>query len=355
VLKSYGWSDSLQQSFHPYAAQGLTPGRVVVQQRGLYRLATPLGELAAELSGRFVHDAAAGGHPVAGDFVACAARPGEGAATIHHLLPRTSAFTRRAAGGGGAQVVAANVDVAFLVAALNGDLNLRRLERYLALTYESGAEPAVVLTKADLCDDVAAARAEAEAIAWGVPVLAVSALTGEGLEDLAGRLPAGRTAVLLGSSGAGKSTLVNALAGAARMTTREIREHDARGRHTTTHRELVLLPSGGLLLDTPGMRELGLWDADAGLAATFADIEALAERCRFSDCRHEREPGCAVQAAVADGDLDEGRLASFRKLQRELAYMDRKDDPRAQVANRKVWISRTKALRVHLKTREIDG
>jgi len=212
-----------------------------------------------------------------------------------------------------------------------------------------------VLTKADLCDDVAAARAEAEAIAWGVPVLAVSALTGEGLEDLAGRLPAGRTAVLLGSSGAGKSTLVNALAGAARMTTREIREHDARGRHTTTHRELVLLPSGGLLLDTPGMRELGLWDADAGLAATFADIEALAERCRFSDCRHEREPGCAVQAAVADGDLDEGRLASFRKLQRELAYMDRKDDPRAQVANRKVWISRTKALRAHLKTREIDG
>ena len=355
MLKSYGWSDSLQQSFHPYAAQGLTPGRVVVQQRGLYRLATPLGELAAELSGRFVHDAAAGGHPVAGDFVACAARPGEGAATINHLLPRTSAFTRRAAGGGGAQVVAANVDVAFLVAALNGDLNLRRLERYLALTYESGAEPAVVLTKADLCDDVAAARAEAEAIAWGVPVLAVSALTGEGLEDLAGRLPAGRTAVLLGSSGAGKSTLVNALAGAARMTTREIREHDARGRHTTTHRELVLLPSGGLLLDTPGMRELGLWDADAGLAATFADIEALAERCRFSDCRHEREPGCAVQAAVADGDLDEGRLASFRKLQRELAYMDRKDDPRAQVANRKVWISRTKALRAHLKTREIDG
>lgn len=353
MIDSYGWSAELRHEFLPFAAHGFSPGRVIVQQRGAWRLATDAGELTAELSGRFVRDAEARGHPVAGDWVAADLRPDEGAATIRSLVPRRTAFVRRAAGGETAQVVAANVDVAFLVASLNADLNLRRLERYLALAYESGAEPVVVLTKADLCDDVAAAVAEVEGVALAAPVLAVSSVSGDGLARILAHLAPGRTAVLLGSSGAGKSTLVNALAGSELMATQAIREDDARGRHTTTHRELVLLPSGGLVLDTPGMRELGLWDAEAGLTAAFADVADLAADCRFADCRHEGEPGCAVQAALDEGRLAPDRLASFGKLQRELAHLQRQEDPRARQAQRKMWVVRNKALKVHYKLKDV--
>lgn len=353
MINSYGWSPALQHDFEPFAAQGLAPGRVIVQQRGHWRLATDTGELEAQLSGRFLHEAADGEHPVAGDWVAADLRPEEGAATIRHVLSRATVFVRRASGpGGGAQVVAANVDVALLTASLNADLSLRRLERYLATAYESGAKPVIVLTKADTCDDVEGLTAQVEAMALNAPVHAVSARTGQGMAGLAEHLAPGRTAVLLGSSGVGKSTLVNALAGENLMATREIREDDARGRHTTTHRELVLLPSGALILDTPGMRELGLWDAEAGVAATFGDIEALAEACRFSDCQHTNEPGCAVRAALEDGNLDEDRLQSWRKLQRELAHEVRKEDPKARADARKVWISRTKGVRAMMQQRK---
>lgn len=349
MLTTYGWSERLRRDFEPHAAEGLVPGRVTVQQRGLWRLATEAGEIDAELAGRFVHDAAEGGFPVAGDWVAV--QPG---GLIRAVLPRATAFTRWAAGpAGGVQVVAANVDVAFLTASLNADLSLRRLERYLAAAYESGAEPVIVLTKADACDDVAGLVAEVERIAFGAPVLAVSAVTGDGLDALAGHLAPGRTAVLLGSSGVGKSTLVNALAGAARMATRTIREADAHGRHTTTHRELILLPSGGLILDTPGMRELGLYDAEAGVAQVFADVEAeveaLAADCRFADCAHGREPGCAVRAALEDGRLDADRLASWKKLQRELAHERRREDPLARKAEQKRWIAIHKSARAWMK------
>jgi ribosome biogenesis GTPase / thiamine phosphate phosphatase len=353
LLNSYGWSDALQQQFQDYAARGLAPARVIVQQRGLYVLATPAGEATARLSGRLAHEAEAGGYPVAGDWVAAAVRAAEGSATIHHVLPRRSAFVRKAVGGGGgAQVVAANVDVAFLVASLNADLNPRRIERYLATAWESGASPVVVLTKSDLCDDAEARKAGIEAVAIGVPVHVVSAITGEGLAALNDSLAAGQTAALVGSSGAGKSTLVNALAGSALMTTQPIREADARGRHTTTHRQLVLLPNGRLMLDTPGMRELGLWDADAGVAATFADVEALIATCRFSDCAHATEPGCAVQAALADGSLEEGRWRNWAKLQRELSRLARKDDPREQAARRKVWVQRARHNRARKRRRD---
>jgi ribosome biogenesis GTPase len=354
MLTTYGWSARLQQDFAPFAAQGLTPGRVIVQQRGRWRLVTEQGEVDAELAGRFVHEAADGGFPVTGDWVAADVQAGF--ALIRAVLPRATAFTRWAAGpAGGVQVVAANIDVAFLAASLNADLNLRRLERYLAAAYESGAEPVIVLTKADACENVAALTAEVEVIAFGVPVLPVSAVTGEGLDQLAARLPPGRTAVLLGSSGVGKSTLVNALAGAERMATQAIREADAHGRHTTTHRELILLPSGGLILDTPGMRELGLYDAEAGVSAVFADveaeIEALAQDCRFNDCGHGREPGCAVQAALDDGRLDPDRLASWRKLQRELAHERRREDPLARKAEQQRWIAIHKSARAWTKAK----
>ena len=358
MLSSYGWSPALQHDFQPYADQGLVPARVVVQQRNLYRIITEGGEIEGRISGRFARDAEEGGYPVTGDWVAVEMK-GD-AAVIAHVLPRTTAFTRMAAGTAkDMQVVAANVDMALLAASLNADLNLRRLERYLATAYESGAAPVILLTKADACDDPDPLIASVEAVAFGVPVLAVSVRTGEGLEALSALLAPGKTAVLLGSSGVGKSTLVNALAGVEKMATREIREDDARGRHTTTHRELILLPSGALLLDTPGMRELALWDAEAGLAAAFAEstaeIERLAEGCRFRDCAHDREPGCAVQAAVANGTLDPERWRSFQKLRREVAHGVRKEDPVAAAAERKRWAAIHKAGRARTRAkREID-
>jgi ribosome biogenesis GTPase / thiamine phosphate phosphatase len=372
LLESYGWSHELQAQFDVVTgpsgqrparpprrdrrlsrradqsgSRALVPARVTVQQRGLYTLASTLGELAGALSGRFAFEAGHGDNPVAGDWVAVAARPDEGAATIHAVLPRRTAFVRRAAGTGVTeQVVAANVDTAFLVTSLNADFNLRRIERYLVTAWESGAQPVIVLTKADLCDEVEELVFEVESIAFGVPVHAVSAVTGRGLDELRGHLGPGRTAVLLGSSGVGKSTLVNALAGVELLATAAIREDDGRGRHTTTHRELILLPDGGgLVLDTPGMRELGLWDASEGVGGTFGDVEELFADCRFSDCAHEAEPGCAVRAALAEGTLDAARWESYVKLQRELAHLERKGDPRSMSAERKKWIARSKAHR----------
>ena len=350
MINQYGWSDALSLDFAPYAEQGLIPGRVVVQHRGQYDLITPEGETKAAISGRFAHEAGEGGYPVTGDWVAVSLEAG--AATIHAVLPRRTAFIRKAAGQGQVpQVVAANVDSAVLVAALTPDFNPRRLERYLAIAWQSGAKPLVVLTKADLCPDVDAAVAATEAMAVGVDVIAVSSTTGEGMADLAARLLPGETAVLVGSSGAGKSTLVNALAGEARMAVGAIREEDGRGRHTTSHRELVLVPSGALILDTPGMRELGLLDVDEGLSTTFEDIDALAEQCRFHDCGHTNEPGCAIMAALASGVLDADRWQSYEKLQREAAFSDRKEDRAARSAERRKWVTIAKAQRAQRKQR----
>jgi ribosome biogenesis GTPase len=354
VLERYGWSEELQRQFTTCADPGLLPARVIIQQRGLYVVVCALGEMSAGLSGRFMQDAADGDFPVAGDWVAVAARPNEGRATIKQLLPRSSVFRRRAAGPGAprAQVVAANVDVALLLASLNADLSVRRLERYLAAAWEGNADPVIVLTKSDMCDDIEPLKAAIEAVAFGVPVHVISALTGEGLEPLARHLTVGKTAVLLGSSGVGKSTLVNALAGKTLMHTQAVVEGDSLGRHTTTHRELIMLPSGALILDTPGMRELGLYEADSGVSTAFADVETLAAACRFHDCRHGSEPGCAVQAALADGTLDRARWNSYGKLQREIAFEERKNDPRARAEARKVWLRRSKNYRAQKKFRE---
>ena len=346
-LTPYGWSATLRAQFQTHCDQHpghvLVPGRVVVQHRGQVRLIAPEGEVVAGLAGRLVHEALPGDLPVTGDWVAASLHPDRTGATVHHVLPRTGTFVRKASGpGGGLQVVAAHVDIVLIAVSLNADLSLRRIERYLATAWESGAAPVVVLTKADLCPDAEALIDQVKQVAIGAPVHAVSAVTGDGLDALAGLVGAGRTAVLLGSSGVGKSTLVNALAGQDRMATQAIIEEGARGRHTTTHRELVLLPGGGLVLDTPGMRELGLWDADAGLSATFADIEALATQCRFHDCAHQSEPGCAIRAALEADELDTDRWRSFQKLQRELAHLDRREDPLARIEARRVWIQRTK-------------
>jgi ribosome biogenesis GTPase len=307
MLDLFGWSAALEISFAPHTAQGFLPARVIAHHRGLWRVITADGERAARLSGRFALDAAPGEHPVVGDWLAVG-RPGESdEVIIHALLPRKSVFSRRAVSGGGVQVIAANVDVVFLVAALNADLNLRRLERYLVAARDSGALPVIVLTKADLCPDPAEQIQHVSEIAGGAPVVALSARTGGGLDALDPWLRPGLTAALLGSSGAGKSTLLNALAGRTLMDTGAIRESDDRGRHTTTHRELFRLPDGALLVDTPGMREFGVLADDAALDASFPDIAELFSNCRFGDCAHTTEPGCAVLAALADGAVSNER------------------------------------------------
>ncbi len=336
-LAGLGWSPFFEEAFAPYAVDSLVPGRVAVQHRGAYEVYTELGELPAEVTGRLCHEAlGAGDLPAVGDWVAARPRPEGDRLTIHAVLPRRTKFSRKAAGEEiEEQVVAANVDVVFLVSALTG-IKLRRLERYLALGWESGAEPVVVLTKADLCAEVAAAAAEVEAVAIGVPVHAVSNVTGEGLDELRPYFAGGRTVAALGSSGVGKSTLINRLAGRDLQAVQEVRA-DGKGRHTTTRRELVPLPGGGLVLDTPGMRELQLWDASGGVEGAFEDVGALAARCRFPDCVHESEPGCAVRAALEDGSLDSERLVSYRKLLRELLHLEQKGDKRARAEERKKW------------------
>jgi ribosome biogenesis GTPase len=357
LIHSYGWSDALRHDLAPFAAQGLIPARILVQQRGQYSLVTDLGELTGQISGKLARDAEPGGYPAVGDWVAVAARPDEHAATIHAVLPRRTAFVRRAADSFATeQVVAANVDLALLVASMNADLNPRRLERYLASAWQSGAKPVVVLTKVDLAEDPEGAIADAESVAFGAPVLTVSAVTGAGMDTLAALLKPGETAVLVGSSGVGKSSLVNALAGETLMDTGGIREDDARGRHTTTHRELIRLPPGAmvpgaLILDTPGMRELGLLDADEGLSTTFEDVEEIAGSCRFSDCHHGNEPGCAVRAALESGELDPGRWKSFVKLQKELRYQHLKESPDARQAYARKWKPIIKAQRARTKLR----
>jgi ribosome biogenesis GTPase / thiamine phosphate phosphatase len=312
----------------------------------------------AVVSGRFRFGALApSDYPAVGDWVMVA--NGRQPALISAVLPRRSAFvrsaadaTRRSAGSlADEQVLAANVDVAFLVTGLDHDFNLRRLERYLAVAWSSGVRPVIVLNKADVALDLEDRLLAVESIAPAVPIVVLSALTGDHVTDLAPYLTAGQTAVVLGSSGVGKSTLVNALLGEQRQTTAAVREDDSRGRHTTTHRELFELAGGGQLIDTPGIRALEVAGADEGVDTAFDDIADLALACRFSDCRHEGEPGCAVRSALEDGRLSHDRLASHRKLEREIAHAERKGDARARAAEAKRWKSIHKAVSRHMQAK----
>ena len=337
-LTTLGWDETRAEQFQPHAADGLVPGRIAVQHRGAYDVLTELGELRCDVAGRLYDEASSPADlPAVGDWVAVAPRGEETAGTVQAILPRRTKFSRKTAWQATEeQVLAANVDVVFIVTSLNEDLNLRRLERYLILARESGAQPVVLLTKSDLRTDVEDVVEDVRSITFDVPVLAVSSATGDGLDALGTYLRPGITATLLGSSGVGKSTLVNRLAGEELLATQEIRE-DGRGRHTTTRRELVQLPDGALVIDTPGMRELQLWVADEGLDEAFADVTALFEHCRFSDCRHESEPGCAVKAALADGTLAPERWQSYLQLQAELEYLERRIDKRAAAEQRRRW------------------
>ena len=297
-----------------------TMGRITLREKGGYRIRTSMGEQNALVSGKFQFDAQSpSDYPAVGDYVMVSYADPD-TAVIHQVLPRRSLFVRRAAGTSKMeQVVAANIDTVFLCMSLNNDFNLRRLERYLAATWESGAAPVVVLTKADLCEDVSSKQAEVETITMGVPILTTSAMDTDGYGQIMPYITEGRTVAFVGSSGVGKSTLINRLLGEERLATDGLRNDD-KGRHTTTHRELLLLPNGAMVIDTPGMRELGMWDAAPGVEQTFTDIEALAAQCRFRNCSHTSEPGCAVRAAIRSGELDSGRWLSYQKLKNENSY-----------------------------------
>jgi len=329
----WGWNSNCEAVWHDGAREGVVPARVIAQQRGFWRVAGEFGECWGEAAGRLRLAADEGADwPAVGDWVAVEIREGEKSALIQEVLPRRSRFVRKSPGKKmEEQVIAANVDTALLVSALDGDFNPRRVERYLAQCWESGAKPVLVLNKIDECDEPQARAAEIERATLGAAVHLLSAKTGQGVEVLEKILLPGQTFVLLGSSGVGKSTLANRLLGESRQEVQPVREGDSRGRHTTTARELFVLPGGALLMDTPGLREIQLWDAEEGLAEVFADIDSLATQCRFGDCKHEGEPGCAVRAALNAGTLDEARLESRRKLLREHEFLRRKVDPAARV------------------------
>lgn len=363
-LAALGWDPGWASAFLPHEAAGLAPARVAAAHRDAWIVLLGATEREAVIAGRLRFEAAGPGElPAVGDWVAVEPSRQDGPAVITAVLPRRSAL-RRSNGDGRAgagrlaaeQVLAANVDVALLVTGLDGDFNLRRLERYLTVAWAGGAAPVVVLNKADIDADLDRHLVAVQAVAPGVPVHAVSARTGEGVDQLAdAHLRPGATAVVLGSSGAGKSTLVNALLGRERQRTSDVRADDSKGRHTTTARELIPIGGGALLVDTPGIRSLEVAGADAGIDGAFADIAGFAAGCRFRDCAHDGEPDCAVRSAVVEGRLDPTRYASWRKLEREAAHAVRQVDPFARAAERQRWKAIHKSVGMRMKHKYGEG
>lgn len=351
TLEQLGWTTAWENAFSRHAAAGYVPARVCREHRGVYAVIAETGERLAEVGGRFRHKAETrSDFPAVGDWVALEVPDAVSRCLIHAVLPRYSAFVRKAAGTQTAeQVVAANIDTVFLVSGLDRDFNPRRIERYLTLAYESGAEPVILLNKADLADNLEQVVRETQNLAYGVPVLALSAATGTGLEAVRDCLPPGATVALLGSSGVGKSSLVNALLGNPALKTAAVSEHDSRGRHTTTHRQLISLPNGAMLVDTPGMRELQLLADPASLGRAFDEIARLAASCRFRDCSHTGEPGCAVQAALAAGALAPDRYESYLRQLKEIRHHRIEQDVHLQIAEKNRWKAIHKSMRHHHK------
>ena len=345
-LADLGWNSFFESYFAEFKQTGLLPARVVEEFKGFYRLRSAQAEYLAETAGKLQHLAASREDlPAVGDWVAITARPEEGRARIEHTLPRRTKLSRKVAGREmSEQIVATNLDTVFVVSALNREFNLRRIERYLTIVWDSGARPVVLLNKADLCPDAAARAADVEGIALGTPVHLLSALEKTGLEAVRECLTRGTTAAFVGSSGVGKSTIINGLADAA-LPVQTVREHDDRGQHTTTSRQMIFLSGGGMLIDTPGMRELQLWNHEQGATIAFDDIATLSQGCKFRDCGHRGEPGCAVAAAVQQGELSRERLENYRKLLAELRFQERKMNPEVARQVKEEWKKIHKAMR----------
>jgi ribosome biogenesis GTPase / thiamine phosphate phosphatase len=341
TLAALGWTDELEAAFTTYEERGFRPARVVAEHRGGYYVRSVLGDRLAHARGRMRDDEIWGGMPAVGDWVVVCDAPGDHFA-IEALLPRRTKVSRKTPWLKAEEhILVANVDTVVLVSGLDQDFNPRRLERYLTAAWDSGADPVIVLTKLDLCDDPGK-LAEAESVAVGVPVYAVSNVTGEGLEDVRALLRPAKSFVLLGSSGTGKSTLVNRLAGRTVMDTGDLR-NDGRGRHTTRHRQLLVMPGGAILIDTPGLRELQVWEGD--LDSAFADIAELAAQCKFNDCAHSTEPDCAVRDALETGGLDPDRWRNYVKLQRELRSIEARSSKRLQRELKSRWRARARETR----------
>jgi ribosome biogenesis GTPase len=355
-LRDLGWDDGFAHQFEAWADKPhVQPGRVFIVFNDICRVYVEGGELEAVISGRVKHHAANRSElPAIGDWVVVRQQPGDERGAIAAVLPRRTRFSRKVAGEVTAeQVVAANLNVIFIVMGLDADFSLRRAERYLLLTQDSGAAPVVLLTKPDLSGDVAGRVAAVTALAGDAPVHVLSPKFNEGIEQVDHYLTPGRTGALLGSSGVGKTTIINRLMGNEARRTKDVRSTDSTGRHATTNRELVVLPNGGLLIDTPGMRELQLWDAAGGVRGTFDDVEGLAGGCHFTDCRHRDEPRCAVKAAVEAGSLPADRLESYLQLQDELAHLARQQDQRAEIDHKRQMKTLTKAARTHIKSKRL--
>lgn len=338
-LTSLGWNSFFENHFETYRSQNFTAGRIAVEHKERYEIYTEHGELSGEITGKFRFEAERReDFPAVGDWVAMHVIPEDRFALIHAVLPRKTKFSRKVAGTTTEEhIIAANIDTVFIVSGLDEDFNLRRIERYLLLTEQSRAEAVVLLNKADLCSDAQEKYEAVRAVAPATPVHILSALRHQGMDLIRSHIPAGKTASLLGSSGVGKSTIINALIGDAVQSVQEVREESGKGKHTTTRRELFILPGGGLLIDTPGMRELQLWSGSESLCNTFEDIESLARQCRFRDCKHESEPGCAVRAALDDGSLDPGRFRNYIKMQKEIRYLALRQDANAARAEKLRW------------------
>lgn len=346
-LIDLGWNKYFEESFKSFEGKDYIVGKIFIEQRHLYGIYTEFGEYEGEISGKMRYEAGdTGDFPVVGDWVVLTPIHQEKKAIIHAVLPRKSKFSRKAAGvQTNEQVLASNFDTVFIVTSLNGDLSLRRLERYLTMAYESNANPVIVLSKADLCIDIEEKLYQVEAVAIGTPIHVISTVDGRGIDDIKKYIKNGMTAVVLGSSGVGKSTLINYIAGEELLSTGSIREYDDTGRHTTTHRQLVKLPTGGFIIDTPGLREFQLWDGTDGIQETFKDIQEIAKGCKFRDCRHDKEIGCAVKAAIEEGILDAKRLESYNKLQRELKYLEGKQNQLMRMNEKKRAKDLSKAIK----------